>query len=200
MIIMVSLNQLKKEYNSSLTEIPDERLKELFHQLYYQAYHAVFIDKDKELEEKALNTIDTLQTNNESWKVFRAAYNAIVWVPLQILMELHNKKNLEIKDIQIRWFFTWFMLLADDLEFNNSLIECIDNCKQGNERKCLNSIRKSLIKLRDTEMTLLKKDHNSGMPCDIIKHLESKKELSESETIALERIKEVDINGEFAET
>lgn len=186
---MVSLNQLKKDYNNSLGEIPEERLKEIFHQLYYQAYHAIFIERDPKAEEKALKIILDIQKNNNDWKVFRASSDAIIKVPLQILMELHNQKNAEIKDLASLFRSYLYISSISVIELNNMLINKIDNCKPGEEKECLNWIKTQLKHVCDEEKSRIEEDYDSGNIQKVIDYLESKPEILGDEKVTLKLLK-----------
>ncbi|MDD3984427.1 MAG: hypothetical protein PHY59_00700 [Methanobacterium sp.] len=94
-----SLNQIKREYNNILGDIPGKKLKELYDQLYYKAYYTLFIDRDFKVHSETLDLINTLTRSNDSWKVFNASKDALVSVPLNIAMELHNTMHDKIKDL-----------------------------------------------------------------------------------------------------
>lgn len=190
MSMKLTLNQIENDFNGSIGEIPEDRLKELLNELYYQAYHAVFIDKNLEAEDKALNAINALQDNNDDWKVFRAASDAIVWVPLQILMELHNKKNAEIKDSTVILSSVWYLTLLSNIEFNNLLINHITDCKPGKEKDCLDWIKSQLEYVCEAEKSKVQRDQDSGSIQKVIDYLESKSELPDYQMETLKRLKE----------
>lgn len=190
MSMKLTLNQIENDFNGSIGEIPEDKLKELLNELYYQAYHAVFIDKNLEAEDKALNAINALQDNNDNWKVFRAASDAIVWVPLQILMELHNKKNAEIKDSTVILSSVWYLTLLSNIEFNNLLINHINDCKPGKEKDCLDWIKKQLEYVCEAEKSKIQRDQESGSIQKLIKYFESKSELPDYQMETLKRLKE----------
>lgn len=184
-----TLNKIEKDLNGSIGEIPEYKLKELLNQLYYEAYHALFIDRNPEAEDKAINAINALQDNNDDWKVFRAATDAIVWVPLQILMELHNKKNAEIKDITVILSSVWYLTLLSNIEFNNLLIKNIDDCKPEKEKECLDWIKKQLEYVCEAEKSKVQRDQDSGSIQQVIDYLESKSELPDYQMETLKRLK-----------
>lgn len=190
MSMKLTLNQIENDFNGSIGEIPEDKLKELLNKLYYEAYHALFIDRNPEAEDKALNAINALQDNNDNWKVFRAASDAIVWVPLQILMELHNKKNAEIKDSVVILSSVWYLTLLNDIQFNNLLINHINDCRPGKEKDCLDWIKKQLEYVCDVEKSKIKRDRDSGRIQELINFFESKSELPDYQMETLKRLKE----------
>jgi hypothetical protein len=190
MSMKLTLNQIENDFNGSIGEIPEDKLKELLNELYYQAYHAVFIDKNLEAEDKALNAINALQDNNDDWKVFRAASDAIVWVPLQILMELDNKKNAEIKDSTVILSSVWYLTLLSNIEFNNLLINHITDCEPGKEKDCLDWIKSQLEYVCEAEKSKIQRDQDSGSIQKVIDYLESKSELPDYQMETLKRLKE----------
>jgi hypothetical protein len=189
-MMKLTLNQIENDLNGSIGEIPENKLKELLNQLYYQAYHALFIDRDSEAEDKAINAINALQDNNEDWKVFRAASDAMIWVPLQILMELHNKKNAEIKDSAVILSSVWYLTLLSNIEFNNLLIDHINDCKPGKEKDCLDWIKSQLEYVCEAEKSKIQRDQDSGSIQKVIDYLESKSELPDYQMETLKRLKE----------
>lgn len=185
---MVNLNQIKKQYKDSVSEIPEKKLKELYDSLYYEAYYALFIEKDDEAHQKALNMIETLSKENEPWKVYRASVDASVWVPLQILSELHNKGLAERRELAANLFMLYFVFLESDTNFLNVLIDYIDEGKD--EKDTLKFIREQLVKVKDATSNSLSK--NQDKINEVIEYYESKEVLSEVDLEGLERLKEIE--------
>lgn len=185
---MTTLNQIRMEYTNSLSEIPEKQLKELFNDLFYRAYHTYFIDDDKESFDKFNSTLDTLINETEPMKRYRAGREAPVKAPVKVLFELYNKNRDETRETMASYLSLIFLITIGDLEMNNAIIECIDNCTLGNERKCLENIRETMVKIKDVETALLKKHHEKQQ--GFIDYLENKSELAEHETEALKRMKE----------
>lgn len=190
MSMKLTLNKIENDLNGSISEIPEEKLKELLTQLYYEAYHALFIDRNPEAEDKAINAINALQDNNDNWKVFRAASDAIVWVPLQILMELHNKKNAEIKDIAVMLSSVWYLTLLNNIDFNNLIIRHINECKPGKEKDCLAWIKIQLEYVCNAEKRSLKRDDDTFSINKVINYLEKQPDLPDYQIETLKLLKE----------
>lgn len=190
MSMKLTLNKIENDLNGSISEIPEEKLKELLTQLYYEAYHALFIDRNAEAEDKAINAINALQDNNDNWKVFRAASDAIVWVPLQILMELHNKKNAEIKDMAVMLSSVWYLTLLNNIDFNKLLIRHIDDCKPGEEKDCLAWIKNQLEYVCNAEKRIVRRDEDNFSINKVINYLEKQSNLPDYQIETLKLLKE----------
>lgn len=186
-----NLNQIKKEYKGTIREIPEKRLKELYDSLYYQAYYSLFIERNDEAYQKALNAIDTLNNETEPWKRFRAAYDAIVQVPLQTLMELHNRRVAENNKFKADLFTVYLTFLKSETELLNELIDYID--EGFDAKRSLEFIREQMVKVSDKTSELLEDRHE--ILDFTVDYYESKKGLSEAEIEGLELLIEIKEEG-----
>lgn len=183
----ISLKQIRKEYNNSISEIPDRKLKELYDSLYYEAYHSLFIEGDNETYQKALKAIDILTEGNTPWKVFRASQDAIINVPMQVLIELLDKADHECKNLKAMLFTIYLGFLKTDTSFLSVLINYIN--EGFDEKRSLEFIREQMVKVRDEELELLRKNHD--LLNYTINHYESKKDLSHTDLQSLELLKDI---------
>lgn len=185
--MVVNLSKIEKEYKRAISEIPENRLKELYDQLWYQAYHSKFIKKDNDEYYKALNLIKTLNNENEPHKVFRTSGEAIAEAPLQVLIELYNTNIREKRDFWALMYFVYLLGLASEIEFSKVLIEYID---EGLDPELsLKFVRKMMVMVREKtieQLTIHRDDLNR-----VIIFYESKENLADHEVEGLKKIKEV---------
>ncbi len=185
--MVVNLSKIEKEYKGALGEIPENRLKELYDKLCYQAYHSKFIKNDNDGYHKALTLIKTLNKENESHKVFRASREAIVEAPLKVLIEQHNTNLEEKRDFRALMYLVYLLGLASEIEFSKVLVEYID---EGlDPERSLKFVRKMMVMIRDKSHELLilhKNDINW-----VIKFYESKESLADHELEGLKKLKEI---------
>lgn len=184
----VNYNQLRKKYNQTVSEIPEEQLKKLFNKLFFQLYCQLYIENDNESYEKTFATLESLINETEQWKRFRASREAIVEVPHLIIAELQKQANHE-RSISIS---VYLLSLASDTELYDSLIGYIDNCNEKNSKKCLEVIKKDLEKIRDKTDEILSSPKNQKIYTNIISNFEDKNELSEIETETLKKLKDLE--------
>jgi hypothetical protein len=145
----ITLNKIKKDYKGVISEIPEDKLKELFDALYYKLYYSTFIKEDSKVFDESVELLDTLRRNNDPAKVFRAFSEAMICVPLKGSLELHNKLNAEIHERTAVLYAMYYIGLLIDLELFNNFIKCIDCCKVGDERGVLDSIRSDIVRIVD---------------------------------------------------
>jgi hypothetical protein len=183
----INLSKIEKKYKSAISEIPENRLKELYDQLLYQAYHCKFIKKDNDEYYKALNLIKTLNNENEPHKVFRASREAIVEAPLEVLIELYNTNIQEKRDFWALMYFVYLLGLASEIEFSKVLIEYI--VEGLDPEHSLKFVRKMMEMVREKtieQLTIHKDDLNR-----VINFYESKKNLADHEREGLKKLKEI---------
>ncbi len=185
----VNLNKIRKDFNGAVSEIPEDRLKVLFYKLYYELFHHLYITGDNEAFQKALKMINTLIKESEAWKRFQAAKGAILETPHVIINELLENQYNESKNIVADLYSIYIVILATDMDFSRLIIEYIDICKEGDEKRCLEVVKKNLQEFMKGTGEILR--INSEMIEELIKHLEDKKQLSEHETETLTKLKEL---------
>lgn len=149
MLDNITLNKIKKDYKGVISEIPEDKLKELFDALYYKLYYSTFIECDSKVFDESVELLDTLRRNNDPTKVFRAFSKAMVCVPLKGSLELHNKLSAEIHQRTAVLYAMYYIDLLIDLELFNNFIRCIDCCNVGDERRVLDSIKLDMVRIVD---------------------------------------------------
>mgnify|MGYP000867572348 CR=1 FL=1 len=185
--MVVNLSKIEKEYKGALSEIPENRLKELYDKLCYQAYHSKFIKNDNDEYHKALTLIKTLNTENESHKVFRASREAIVEAPLKVLIEQHNTNLEEKREFGALLYLVYLLSLASEIEFSKILVEYID---EGlDPERSLKFVRKMMVMVKEktVEQLVIHKDDLNR----VIIFYESKENLADHELEGLKKLKEV---------
>lgn len=184
--MVVNLSKIEKKYKGALSEIPENRLKELYDKLWYQAYHSKFIKNDNDGYNKALTLIKTLNTENEPHKVFRASREATVEAPLKVLIEQHNTNLEEKRDFWALMHLVYLLGLASEIEFSTVLVEYID---EGlDPEHSLKFVKKMMIMVKEKtieQLTIHRDDLNR-----VIIFYESKENLADHEREGLTKLKE----------
>lgn len=183
----VNLNQIRKEYNDSISKIPEEKLKELYSSLYYEAYYTFFIERDDEAHKKAINALERLSSENEPWKRFRASKDAIVRVPIQILIELYNKNLNESRELSADLLTGYFIFVKTEIDFLNLLIDYIN--QSSKDKNTLEFIKEQMVSMRDGTINLLK--IRPDLILKLIKYYENKENLSDEEKQGLNILKKL---------
>lgn len=185
-----NINQIRKDYNNSISKIPEKKLKELYSSLYYEAYYTFFIEPDDEAHKKAINALERLTNENEPWKRFNAAKDAMIRVPIKILIELHNKNIAERKEIIADLLSGYLILLKSDNNLLISLIEYID--QSIDEKSALEFVREQMVKMKDETSKLL----NHDLLLKLIEYYEAKGDLSDDEIEVIDLLKEIKAENE----
>lgn len=189
----VNLSKIEKIYKGAISEIPENRLKELYDQLWYQAYHSEFIKRNLNERDKALSLIKTLNNENEPWKAYRASREAKVFAPLEVLVELYNKNLQEKRDLWALIYLIYLLGLASESEFLNALIKRIDG--GVDPKSSLEFVKDMLVKVRDKtiELSVI---HENDLDW-LIEYLESKEDLASYEQEGIKKLKEMKGNEGF---
>lgn len=186
----VNLSKIEKEYKGAISEIPENRLKELYNQLWYQAYHSEFIKRDLNERDKALSLIETLTYENEPWKAFRASREAIVYAPLKVLVESYNQNIQEKRDLWALIYLIYLLGLVSEVEFLNALIESIDG--GVDPKSSLEFVRDMMLKVREKTLEL-SVIHENDLNW-LIDYYESKEHLESYEKEGINLLKEINWN------
>lgn len=182
-----NLNQIRKEYNNSISEIPEERLKELLYNLLYQMDYQLFVEEDKEAHIKTHNTLMSLVSNIDQPKLFRAGKRAVIEAPVMVMMDLYNKNKRETRELINELFKMYLLFMGGENDLLNLFIEIIEEIEDGNQS--LEFLKRQIVKVRDKTTDLLK-IHKNDLD-RTIQYYESKKDLSQFEMDGLEELKEI---------
>ena len=181
----MTFNKLQKEYTDTIKDIPETRLKELFHSLFYEVYSDLYIKRDFEALKKNLAVLKTLINESEEWKRHRASVEAVVETPHLIIEELQK----EHRKMEITLLSAYLVGLIIDKEFLENEINYINDCDEGNEKECLEKIKNDLQTISIKTDKILKSNPNKNISKTIINYFEKKDKITEEEAYLLNMLK-----------
>ena len=181
----MTFNKLQKEYIDTIKDIPEPRLKELFHSLFYDIHYNLYIKKDSEAFKKKLTVLETLINETEEWKRHRASVEAVVETPHLIIEELQK----EHRKMEITLLSAYLVGLIIDKEFLENEINYINDCDEGNEKECLEKIKNDLQTISIKTDKILKSNPNKNISKTIINYFEKKDNIPEEEAYLIKMLK-----------
>ena len=173
----MTFNKLQKEYTDTIKDIPEPRLKELFHSLFYEVYSDLYIKRDFEALKKNLAVLKTLINESEEWKRHRASVEAVVETPHLIIEELQK----EHRKMEITLLSAYLVGLIIDKDFLEAEINYITDCDDGNEKECLEKLKKDLQTIFIKTNKILKSERNQNISKTIINYYDEKDNIPEDE-------------------
>lgn len=170
----VNLNKLRNDFNGALSDMPEERLKELFHELYYQAYYHWYITGDEKAYQETINLLKTLVKETEPRIRYQATIDALIEIPHNIFREIQEQNHENSNDLIINHI----SCIESRGEIDKALVRYIDNCKEGDENDCLEYIKRNLQEINEETDELLKQ-HDQKTNGKLMKDLEDEKQYKE---------------------
>jgi hypothetical protein len=133
----VNLNQIKKGYKGMLANIPADKLKELYYNLYLDIWKAMYIEQDQTAYENCLKVLETLNNETKPADRFNAVRDALINAPHEIIKEI----LLDKRELGRLYFMCLTLNPVLDLALYNALSESLENGFIDDAQEVLNILR-----------------------------------------------------------